>query len=57
MMRAADAPSAVPRGPYVLSAQMLVRLRDALAAPGEGWLRGQSPSAVIGHAYCVFDVP
>ena len=24
---------------------------------GEGWLLGQSPSAVIGHAYYVFDVP
>ncbi len=46
-----------PRGRYVLSAHVFARLRGALAARGEGWLLGQSPSAVVGHAYYVFDVP
>ena len=46
-----------PPGRYVLSAHVFARLRGALAAQGEGWLLGQSPSAVIGHAYYVFDVP
>jgi len=46
-----------PPGRYVLSAHVFARLRGALAARGEGWLLGQSPSAVVGHAYYVFDVP
>jgi hypothetical protein len=46
-----------PPGRYVLSGHVYARLRGALAARGEGWLLGQSPSAVIGHAYYVFDVP
>ena len=46
-----------PPGRYVLSGHVYARLRGALAARGEGWLLGQVPSAVIGHAYYVFDVP
>jgi hypothetical protein len=46
-----------PPGRYVLSGHVLARLRGALAARGEGWLLGQTPSAVVGHAYYVFDVP
>jgi hypothetical protein len=46
-----------PPGRYVLSGHVFARLRGALAARGEGWLLGQSPSAVVGHAYYVFDVP
>jgi hypothetical protein len=36
---------------------VFARLRGALAARGEGWLLSRSPSAVVGHAYYVFDVP
>src|SRR5262245_30095707 len=46
-----------PPGRYVLSGHVFARLRGALAARGEAWLVGQSPSAVVGHAYYVFDVP
>jgi hypothetical protein len=46
-----------PPGRYVLSGHVFARLRGALASRGEGWLLGQSPSAVVGHAYYVFDVP
>jgi hypothetical protein len=46
-----------PPGRYVLSAHVFARLRGALAARGAGWLLSQSPSAVVGHAYYVFDVP
>jgi hypothetical protein len=46
-----------PPGRYVLSGHVFARLRGALAARGEGWLLGQSPGAVVGHAYYVFDVP
>ena len=46
-----------PPGRYVLSAHIYARLRGALAArPGEAWLLRVEPSAIVGHAYYVYDV-
>jgi dolichyl-phosphate-mannose-protein mannosyltransferase len=46
-----------PPGRYVLSAHNFARFRAAQAAQGEGWLLGARPTAIVGHAYYVFDVP
>jgi hypothetical protein len=51
---------APPPGRYVLSAHHFARLRGALAARragGEAWLVRARPTAVVGHAYYVWDVP
>ena len=46
-----------PPGRYVLSAHIWARLRGALVArPGQPWLLGTSPSAIVGHAFYVYDV-
>jgi dolichyl-phosphate-mannose-protein mannosyltransferase len=50
---------APPPGRYVLSAHIFARLRAALAARGsggEGWLLRARPTAIVGHAYYVYDV-
>jgi hypothetical protein len=49
--------TAPPPGRYVLSAHVYARLRGALALRGDGaWLLRVEPSAIVGHAYCVYDV-
>ena len=46
-----------PPGRYVLSAHVWARLRGALATrPTEPWLLRTTPSAIVGHAYFVYDV-
>ena len=46
-----------PAGRYVLSAHIVARLRGALRArPEGGWLLGARPTAIVGHAYYVWDV-
>lgn len=46
-----------PPGRYVLSAHIFARLRGALRArPEGGWLLGVRPTAIVGHAYYVWDV-
>jgi hypothetical protein len=48
---------APPPGRYVLSAHVYARLRGALAARGgDAWLLRTEPSAIVGHAYYVYDV-
>ena len=49
--------TAPPPGRYVLSAHVWARLRGALAArSGEAWLLRTDPSAIVAHAYYVYDV-
>ncbi len=50
--------AAPPPGRYVLSAHVFARLRGALAARGgEAWLLATPPTAVVGHAYYLWDLP
>jgi hypothetical protein len=50
--------SAPPPGRYVLSAHVYARLRGALRArPEGGWVLRARPTAIVGHAYYVWDVP
>jgi hypothetical protein len=50
-----------PPGRYVLSAHMLARTRALLRLQrGDGpgnWMAGMRPTAVVGHAYYIYDVP
>jgi hypothetical protein len=49
-----------PRGRYAVSAHIYARLRGALAAEAgtrNAWLLRTPPTAIVGHAYYIWDVP